>query len=443
MALLVSACATLMAIKPGWEMPWAWSWVVLGFAACALTLHWWRSIALSLSTVLIGAIVFRFLLLPFPPLTSDDPFRYLWDGLIQHHGHNPYHHIPSDPRFAHLHGLEECRRMNSRDYHSVYPPLAQAAYFLAASVRPWGFHASFVLLKLLYMLPEIAGMWALSRMVRPRELMLYAWNPVVILAVVGQAHNEVAVVGFLLLFLLAMQCRKPGAASLALAAAGLLKIHPFVLFPLAASRLGWRRMWPGLLVSVAMTAMYFDAQAAQNLATSLRLYLSTFRFYSGPFYLLREIGHWLDLGNPGETAGLILAAIFAIGGLCIWRIHSRNRIPTAIAVFAVFALHLLCSRAVQVWYLALLLGLLPFIPAPWRWPWWWLVCLSWGTYLIHVDGTYWSFVWIGWGGWLLGMIAVIVAHVRNRGFRDSIVPAVNEIPDRTTHPHTENPDPAP
>lgn len=436
MALLVAGCAAIMATSAGWEMPWAWAWVIGGFVGCILTLHWWRVDSLNLRTVLGGTLLLRLILLPFPPLTSDDPFRYLWDGLIQHHGHNPYHYLPSDTRFDGLHEMEEFRRMNSPDYHSVYPPLAQVSYYLAACVRPWGFHVTFVLLKLLYMLPELAGVWALSRMVRPRDVMLYAWNPVVVLAVVGQAHNEVAVIGFLLLFLLALKREKPGAASLALAAAGLLKIHPFVLFPLAASRLGWRRMWPGILAAVLMTAWYFDTKALENLGSSLRLYLSTFRFYSGPFYLLREVGAWFGIPNPEEMAGIVLAGIFAIGGLAIWRIHAAKRIPTAAAIFSVVALHLLCSRAVQVWYLAVLVSLLPLIPSPWRWPSWWLACVSWGTYLIHVDGTYWSFVWIGWLGWFLGMVAVLGSHFGDLGRLRLAIPAVKESGTPTTHSRT-------
>jgi hypothetical protein len=443
MALLVAGCASLMATVFGWEMPWAWAWVTGGFAGCGLTLHWWRADSLNLRTVLGGALLLRIILLPFPPLTSDDPFRYLWDGLIQHHGHNPYHHLPSDMRFNGLHEMEEFRRMNSRDYHSVYPPLAQVSYYLAASVRPWGFHITFVLLKLLYMLPELAGIWALSRMVRPRDVMLYAWNPVVILAVVGQAHNEVAMIGFLLLFLYAMKHRKPGAASLVLAAAGLLKIHPFVLFPLAASRLGWRRMWPGILAAVLLAALYLDMKALENLGSSLRLYLSTFRFYSGPFYLLRDVGAWFGMANPGEMAGIALAGLFAIGGLAIWRIHAAKRMSTATAVFSVFALHLFCSRAVQVWYLAVLVSLLPLIPSPWRWPWWWLACVSWGTYLIHVDGTYWSFVWIGWIGWLLGMVAALVYHFRNHGRLRPAISTVKESGVPTTHSRTLKSNPSP
>jgi hypothetical protein len=436
MALLVAGCAGLMATDAGWEMPWAWAWVSAGFAGCILTLHWWRADSLDLRTILAGTILFRLLLLPFPPLTSDDPFRYLWDGIIQHHGFNPFHHPPSDTLFADLHSLEEFRRMNSPDYHSVYPPLAQIAYYLAASVREWGFYASFVLLKLLYMLPEIAGVWALSRMVPPRDVMLYAWNPVAVLAVVGQAHNEVAMTGFILLFLLAMKRQSPGAASLALAAASLLKIYPLVLFPLAASRLGWRRMWPGLLLAATLALIYFDVRALENVGKSLQLYLSTFRFYSGPFYLLREAAGCLGIDYPGVTAGRLLALGFAGGGLAIWRIHALKRLSSPTAVFFVLALYLLCSRAVQVWYLAVLLSVLPFIPSPQRWAWWWLVCVSWGTYLIHVNGTYWPFVWIGWGGWFIGMMAVFLARPGNDRVKLSKTISVNNPGKPSTHSHT-------
>ena len=396
-----------MAAPYGWDMPWAWGWCALGIAAMAATVFLWHCDQLDLKTVLIGAVLFRLFMLPFPPLTSDDFFRYLWDGLVQHQGDNPYHHLPSSDRYADLHALPEYTRSNSKDYHSVYPPLSQAVFYTAAAFRDWGFQASYIVLKLQWMLLEIAGIWALSRMVCARDLMLYAWNPLIIIAVVGQGHTEAGMVGLILLTLYLVSRKKPGLASLTLAAAGWIKLYPFLLFPFLVSRFGFRKIWPGALAAIALGWAYLDATAIRNLSGSLSLYLSYFEYNSGIYFTLREIG-WrmaklLGTGDPRPAISMGLAIAFAGIGLAVWWRHHRRKLALAPAVMLVFAAYLVCSRTVHPWYLSGVLCLLPLVSPVWRWPWLWLAAGSWGTYLLYADGTYWLFVFIGWIGWTIGL----------------------------------------
>jgi SAM-dependent methyltransferase len=389
----------------------------------AATVFLWHRDKLDLKTVLIGAVLFRLFMLPFPPLTSDDFYRYLWDGLVQHQGDNPYHHFPSADRYADLHELSEYTRSNSKDHHSVYPPVSQAVFYVAAVFRDLGFQASYIVLKLQWMLLEIAGLLALSRMVSARDLMLYAWNPLIIIAVVGQGHTEAGMVGLLLLTLRMAGLKKPGLASLSLAAAGWIKLYPFLLFPFLVSRFGFRKLWPGALGAAALGWAYLDAGAIRNLSGSLSLYLSYFEYNSGIYFALRELGWkigWLaglDDPRPAITYGLALA--FAATGFAAWWRHHRRKLALAPAVMLVLAAYLVCSRTVHPWYLSGVLCLLPLVPPVWRWPWLWLAAGSWGTYLLYVDGTYWPFVFIGWIGWAATL-----------GYAVSTLPAVRRAADR-------------
>lgn len=413
-----------MASPHGWDLPWAWGWCVLGIAAMAATVVLWHRDQLDLKTVLIGAVLFRLFMLPFPPLTSDDFYRYLWDGLVQHQGDNPYHHLPSSDRYANLHQLPEYTRSNSKEYHSVYPPLSQAVFYVAAAFHDWGFQASYIVLKLQWMLLEIAGIWALSRMVSARDLMLYAWNPLIIIAVVGQGHTEAGMVGLILLTLYLVSRKKPGLASLTLAAAGWIKLYPFLLFPFLVSRFGFRKLWPGALAATALGWAYLDAEAIRNLYGSLSLYLNYFEYNSGVYYALRELGwsykHSMGIEDPRPAITYGLALAFAVTGLAAWWRHHRGRLALAPAVMLVFAAYLVCSRTVHPWYLSGVLCLLPLVPPVWRWPWLWLAAGSWGTYLLHTDGTYWPFVFIGWIGWAVGL-----------GYALTTLPAVRRAADRS------------
>ncbi len=82
------------------------------------------------------------------PRTSDDAYRYVWDGRVQAAGISPYAHAPDDPALAGLRdpGLfpggsctswderrtaaGDCTHINRPAVHTIYPPVAEA-YFLA------------------------------------------------------------------------------------------------------------------------------------------------------------------------------------------------------------------------------------------------------------------------------------------------------------------------
>ncbi|AUG75429.1 hypothetical protein CFP65_0466 [Kitasatospora sp. MMS16-BH015] len=104
--------------------------------------------------VLAGGVAVAAVGLMAPPRTSDDAYRYVWDGRVQAAGISPYAHTPEDPALARLRdpGLfpvgdgcrawdehrtaaGDCTRINRPAVHTVYPPVAQA-WFLA--VHPFG-----------------------------------------------------------------------------------------------------------------------------------------------------------------------------------------------------------------------------------------------------------------------------------------------------------------
>lgn len=104
--------------------------------------------------VLAGGVAVAAVGLLAPPRTSDDAYRYVWDGRVQAAGISPYTHTPDDPALARLRdpglfpegdgctGWDErrtaagdCTRINRPAVHTVYPPVAQAWF---AAVHPFG-----------------------------------------------------------------------------------------------------------------------------------------------------------------------------------------------------------------------------------------------------------------------------------------------------------------
>ncbi|MFJ2780961.1 MULTISPECIES: hypothetical protein [unclassified Kitasatospora] len=104
--------------------------------------------------VLAGSVAVAATGLLAPPRTSDDAYRYVWDGRVQAAGVSPYAHAPDDPALARLRdpGLfppggpctswderrtadGDCTRINRPAVHTIYPPVAEVWF---TAVHPFG-----------------------------------------------------------------------------------------------------------------------------------------------------------------------------------------------------------------------------------------------------------------------------------------------------------------
>jgi len=176
-----------------------------------------------------------------PPLTSSDVYRYVWDGQVQNAGVNPYRYLPADPALAPLRdtGTDTGTgpaaiypNINRADYApTIYPPAAQAIFAVTTRLWPgiWGMKAAMLAFDLLaagvvLKLLDAAG--------HPRSrVLLYAWNPLVVLEFAGGGHIDAAAAGLSALALWAAIRLRPSWAGAALAAAILCKLLPAALFP--------------------------------------------------------------------------------------------------------------------------------------------------------------------------------------------------------------------
>ena len=121
----------------------------------------------------------------------------------------------------------------------------------------------------------------LSRMLRPRQLLLYASNPAVVLAGAGQGHGEAAMVLFLALTLFALKNKRGIWASVWLACAGGVKLYPFLLFPFLWRRFGWKSIAAGLGMAILPALPFFHPEGIGKILSSLNLYVRLFEFNAG------------------------------------------------------------------------------------------------------------------------------------------------------------------
>ncbi len=414
-ALSVGGIAILLYQPDAWYEAHVYGMTLLAGIGTAGTVVIWRSGTLSIRALILGAIAFRIALLPVVPLLSDDVYRYLWDGVLQLQGINPYESLPSDERLAHLHDSVLFEEMNSPEFFSVYPPLSQVFFAIGALAYPLGWEAAYYLLKVLFVGIEMGGVVALASLVKAHHAVLYAWNPLVVIEVAGQAHTEAVMVGLLLGAVWAVHHQRIGLASVLVAGAGMAKLYPFALLGLLFVRYGWRGLWPGLVLALSLGALYLRPSHLTNMLESLELYVSYFEFNAGLYFLLKEVGWIVSASDPSSTVAGILTLVAAVAVCVVLWLMYTQRFPTgahgfAIASYAVIATYILTATTVHPWYLLGLLALLPLLPSSHFGPWLWLSVASLGTYARYVDGAYWLFVWISWLGFAAFTLAILFVY---------------------------------
>lgn len=112
-------------------------------------------------------IALRAILLFSLPNLSDDFYRFLWDGRLAAQGIHPFAHPPSYFIENHLNlpGItpELYGKLNSPEYYTVYPPVCQAVFWLAAKMFPESINGGVFILKLFLLGCEAGTIWMLGR----------------------------------------------------------------------------------------------------------------------------------------------------------------------------------------------------------------------------------------------------------------------------------------
>lgn len=400
------------------------------YATAFLALLWaWTRHRTALEkpgVILLWAVVFRALLLPALPDLSDDAFRYVWDGWLAAMGQNPYTAVPQDPALAPFHDSELLERMNSPEYHSVYPPFSQVVFFFPGIVHeffdwPWSFYALkglVVTLEVLGIALMLGALRSAGRAVAP--VVLYAWNPLALVTVAGNGHTEgIMLLGIGLLALGVYRLRE-GAAWVGVTLAGLTKLVPFVAIPLLVRRaVELRRAGPlvwgvaaGGVVGAALVAPFWHPQLLPNMASSLELYVREFEFAAGAYFLLQELGLRLAGENLAPLLGPALKGVVAMVLLGVVLFH-RCKEPEAFfrALLAVVSAYLLLATTVHPWYLLWALALVPFTPFL-RAPWTWASFAAFGTYFTYVGVPHRPLAALLW----VGFVVVALASAAPAGY---------------------------
>ena len=207
-------------------------------------------------TIIVGlGLAMRVLALPAPPILSTDIFRYVWDGMVQGAGINPYRYVPADPALASLREAAVYPFINRADYAvTIYPPVAQAFFFLVTRMSE-----SPLAIKVALVACESATLLALVGLLRltgqpVTRVAAYAWHPLPVWEIASQGHVDGLMIALMILGIwlaLVLGRRYAGAGAIVLAALA----KPFALIALPGLWRPWDWRMIGL-VPVVIAAAY-------------------------------------------------------------------------------------------------------------------------------------------------------------------------------------------
>lgn len=187
------------------------------------------------------------------PVLEDDFYRYLWDGGVLAHGHNPFTSVPEEaaeggPKTSEeLHALARdsgivVRRVNHPSLATCYPPVAQLVFAAAHFAAPWSLTAWRLVLFAFDAVTLLLLFAILRRLGRsPLYAAVYWWCPLVIKEGFNSAHMDIAilpvVLGAVWFSLRSARVRDQVAALGLLGLAAGIKLWPVILAPLLLRRL--------------------------------------------------------------------------------------------------------------------------------------------------------------------------------------------------------------
>lgn len=330
----------------------------------------------SLGLVLGVAALLRFLLLPLPPTLSDDTLRYVWDGRVLAAGLDPYQLAPEAEELAPLRD-DLWENMPHREVPTVYPPLA-LLFFTVASQLP----EPLIAVKILLFLADLLGCALLYRLASHLELpvvrvLLYAWNPLVVLETAGMGHVDVLMATCTIAAVLLLARGRAAAAGVAAAGAVLAKLIPVLVLPFFLRRSP--RPWIFLATAaLVLAAALLPILLTGGIPRGLLIYGQRWEF-NGPLFEplwrliaavdpIAAIKGGLDALKEGTgqhelvnrfyplVYPQLLAKLVLVAGLGIFLLRLLWQAPPPpIAAGRVWGAFLLCTATVYPWYLVAIL----------------------------------------------------------------------------------------
>jgi alpha-1,6-mannosyltransferase len=304
-----------------------------------------------LKLIIFFAVLFRAIMFLSPPSLSDDVYRYVWEGSIQIEGFNPYRVAPQSEILKNYRNTT-WERVNNKDVPAIYPPLMQIfnalTFFLFRSV--WGFKLIFIaldfwILRTLFLLLQ-------ANQKNPLQIIVYAWNPLIVVEIAGSGHHDVLVVALLLQSLWFYQRNLHERSLLNLGASILCKWYPLVTVPLYLRKVPLRKFW--VLPLILLTGCLPYLLAGPDLFNALWHYRQKWRFNGFLYQSLSSLLH----SEADAEAILLLVVLSTLAASLYCRKSLLEQCYWMVGMI------LICSPNLFPWYVVWIVPFLCFFPNP-------------------------------------------------------------------------------
>ena len=299
-------------------------------------------------SIIVWAAIFRAIGIWGSPVLEDDFYRFLLDGCIFAERGTPYGLAPSS-LFAENTLSAECSYVlnwvNNPDLPTIYAPVLEYVFLLAYWVSP----ANVDVLQTISALFDLAIIFMLRKLAPARNLLLYAWSPLVVKEFAFTAHPDIIGVYFLFAaFILRTQGRHYFASAL-IGLACCTKVFAVLALPFFLFRQP-KRVWATTTTTILLLYLPFVVQGQTDLGT-LGFFAVNWDFNAFIFEILRF--YFSDLSARVICAILLLAWL----GYYYIGYFQRNQNLEIPRMDWIFGALLLFSPVINAWYL---IWLLPF-----------------------------------------------------------------------------------
>ena len=351
------------------------------WAIGALVFAYWlylhnNNLTLSYGAVVFWAVVFRLIGIVGSPILEDDFYRYLLDGCVFLSTGSPYGITP-ESLFQANSLSKECQAaltwVNNPDLPTIYAPLLQYIFALAHIIST----ANINLLQLILALFDIGLILILCRFAPAKNVLLYAWNPLILKEIAFTAHPDIIGVFFLMAAFAARHQQKSALAAVMIALACACKIFAVIALPYFLYKQKFR-YW--LLIAAILVVLYLPFLRPSNMDMGntdmliVGIFAQHWQFNATVFQLFRNF-------LPDLIARGFCLGIFVTGwGYYFYRYHSAHpandrpsnnmshdlswTIPRFDWIFGVF---FLLSPVANPWYMIWLLPFAVLRPSYWAW----------------------------------------------------------------------------
>ena len=298
--------------------------------------------------VILGAtVVFRLFFLPLSPTLSEDVYRYQWEGRVIRAHLNPYTVYPALPGLSWAQNPEHPIK-TGKTTPTLYPPMSEVVFSWIRTVA--GYKRLFTALDLATVVLLLIILSATNRPLQ--QVLIYAWNPAVVIAFSLSGHNDSLALVTLLGATLSIIGRR-GVLSIGFLALSVLsKLFPVFLLPVFLKRSRWS--FAGVFAGVILLGYLPFLGAGTHLFRGLTDFAARWEGNDSLFRL------FLAAGNSTRQAQLV-AGVFL---LFLIAYVLKTRMDIVQASLVVLAGLLLLSSNAFPWYFTWIAPFLCFCPSP-------------------------------------------------------------------------------